>query len=373
MTLAHVGAVTTAFYRCALALPVLAVLAVLEQRRLGQRPLTSRLYAVAGRPVPRHRPGAVESRDRRCRRRRGDRARQPAGAVRGRVRLAGPAGAARTAVTWRAAGRTGGSRPGVRHARRSRGRPGSGGGRRLRPRHLGGLRLLPADPAHDRGHTPHVAGQLADATAGAAIGSVVIGLLFGGLSFGVSWPSLGWLLLLAMLSQTAGWLLITSSLPRLPAAMSSLLLLLQPAAALVLADVVLQRAADVVQIGGAVAGLPGRARGRQDRGAARAARTSPARHPPWRLRRCDGEQHVAVAQAGRGRIDGGASRRRPRAGNSMCKTADRSARLAKSQLGAALHAAAPPRSRHHASTAAAVCSGGRAADAASSRENSPQR
>src|SRR5215469_5475302 len=42
VTRAHVGAVTTAFYRCALALPVLVPLALLEQRKLGPRPLASR-------------------------------------------------------------------------------------------------------------------------------------------------------------------------------------------------------------------------------------------------------------------------------------------------------------------------------------------
>src|SRR5215813_13531573 len=46
VTLAHVGAVTTAFFRCALALPVLVPLAVLEQRRLGPRPHASRGYAI---------------------------------------------------------------------------------------------------------------------------------------------------------------------------------------------------------------------------------------------------------------------------------------------------------------------------------------
>src|SRR6202008_939994 len=46
ITLAHVGAITTAFFRCALALPVLVPLAVLEQRRLGRRPAASRGYAM---------------------------------------------------------------------------------------------------------------------------------------------------------------------------------------------------------------------------------------------------------------------------------------------------------------------------------------
>jgi drug/metabolite transporter (DMT)-like permease len=49
VTLAHVSPATTAFYRFALPLPVLAVLAAAEQRRFGRRPLASRGYAaVAG-------------------------------------------------------------------------------------------------------------------------------------------------------------------------------------------------------------------------------------------------------------------------------------------------------------------------------------
>jgi drug/metabolite transporter (DMT)-like permease len=102
------------------------------------------------------------------------------------------------------------------------------------------------------GQTLHVAGQLADATAGAAAGAVILGLPFGGVQLALSWHSLGWLLVLALLSQTAGWLLITSSLPRLPAAMSSLLLLLQPAAALVLAAIVLHEQPTLAQIAGAL-------------------------------------------------------------------------------------------------------------------------
>lgn len=98
----------------------------------------------------------------------------------------------------------------------------------------------------------HVAGPLTDATLGAAAGSLVIGLVFGSLQFGPPWRVLGWLLVLALTSQTVGWLLITSSLPRLPAAISSLVLLLQPAASLVLAAVVLSQRPTVLQVAGAV-------------------------------------------------------------------------------------------------------------------------
>jgi drug/metabolite transporter (DMT)-like permease len=99
--------------------------------------------------------------------------------------------------------------------------------------------------------TRHIAGPLCEATAGSAAGSALLGLAFGGFGFTIGWPSLGWLLLLAVTSQTIGWLLITSSLPRLPAAISSLTLLLQPAAAMLLAAAVLDEQPSLVQIGGA--------------------------------------------------------------------------------------------------------------------------
>jgi drug/metabolite transporter (DMT)-like permease len=100
--------------------------------------------------------------------------------------------------------------------------------------------------------TPHVAGPLAEATAGAALGSLLLGLVFGGLQLDVPWPSLRWLLVLSITSQTVGWLLITSSLPRLPAAISSLLLLLQPVAAMALAAAVLGERPSAAQLAGAV-------------------------------------------------------------------------------------------------------------------------
>jgi drug/metabolite transporter (DMT)-like permease len=98
----------------------------------------------------------------------------------------------------------------------------------------------------------HAAGPVTDATAGAAVTSLVFGLLFGGLDLHPIWPAVGWLALLALLSQTLGWLLITSSLPRLPAAVSSLLLLLQPGASLAIAAVVLGERPTLLQIIGAL-------------------------------------------------------------------------------------------------------------------------
>ena len=100
--------------------------------------------------------------------------------------------------------------------------------------------------------TPHIAGPLAEVTTTAALGSLLLGLAFGGLQLDVPWASLRWLLLVAVTSQTVGWLLITSSLPKLPAAVSSLLLLLQPVAAMGLAAAVLAEWPSLAQLAGAV-------------------------------------------------------------------------------------------------------------------------
>jgi drug/metabolite transporter (DMT)-like permease len=72
------------------------------------------------------------------------------------------------------------------------------------------------------------AGPLLDATATAAVLCVAAGLVIGDARLLPSWPSAGWLVTLALTSQVLGWLLITSSLPRLPAALTSLLLTVQP-------------------------------------------------------------------------------------------------------------------------------------------------
>jgi drug/metabolite transporter (DMT)-like permease len=100
--------------------------------------------------------------------------------------------------------------------------------------------------------TAHVAGPVADASAGTAIAALAFGLVFGGLTLHPLWPAIGWLAMLALLSQVAGWLLITASLPRLPAVASSLMLLLQPAVSLALAALILGQRVTPLQIVGAV-------------------------------------------------------------------------------------------------------------------------
>lgn len=77
------------------------------------------------------------------------------------------------------------------------------------------------------------AGPLLDATYGAAAGALVLGLFDSGFDLVPAWPSHGWLVLMALTVQVAGWLLIGSTLPLLPALAGSFLILLQPVLGLV--------------------------------------------------------------------------------------------------------------------------------------------
>ncbi|HVB42964.1 MAG TPA: DMT family transporter [Streptosporangiaceae bacterium] len=252
IALSAASAVSTAFYRSLLALPVLIILAALEQRRRGPRPLAQRLRAVTA--------GVFLAVDLIL----WAHAITDVGAgvatVLGNLQVLFVAGIAW--LFWR-------ERPnravamalpvvmlGVVLVSGLVGRTtaghhplaGVGYGIGTSIAYAGFLLIL----RRSSSGMAHVAGPVADATAGLAFASLAFGLVFGGLALHPIWPAVGWLALLALLSQTAGWLLITSSLPRLPAAVSSLLLLLQPAAALGLAAVILGQRPTLPQILGAV-------------------------------------------------------------------------------------------------------------------------
>lgn len=77
------------------------------------------------------------------------------------------------------------------------------------------------------------------ATVSATAISAAMAPLAGGLD-APSWPAHGWLVLVALCGQVAGWLLIAVSLPRLPAMLTSLTLVVQPVAAVLLAAAVLE-------------------------------------------------------------------------------------------------------------------------------------
>jgi drug/metabolite transporter (DMT)-like permease len=112
------------------------------------------------------------------------------------------------------------------------------------------------------------AGPLFDATAVSAVICVVAGPFVGGVDLVPSWPSHGWLVVLALTSQVVGWLLIAVSLPRVPAAVTSVILLLQPVASVLLAAAVLEERPSPLQLLGCgivLAGVVAATTGRRQR------------------------------------------------------------------------------------------------------------
>ena len=102
------------------------------------------------------------------------------------------------------------------------------------------------------------AGPLFDATFAAAIGCAVIGVAVGDLDLTPSLSATAWLIVLALTSQFFGWLLISVSLPRLPAAHASVMLTFQPVCSVVFAALLLGESPSRLQLAGAaciVAGL----------------------------------------------------------------------------------------------------------------------
>ena len=97
-----------------------------------------------------------------------------------------------------------------------------------------------------------VAGPLFDATATAAVVAIIAGLVVGDADLTPGWPGVGWLIVLALTSQVLGWLLITTSLPRLPAAMTSLVLTVQPVGTVALAALILGESPSGLQLVGVV-------------------------------------------------------------------------------------------------------------------------
>jgi drug/metabolite transporter (DMT)-like permease len=102
------------------------------------------------------------------------------------------------------------------------------------------------------------AGPLFDATFAAAIGCAAIGVAVGDLDLTPSLSATAWLIVLALTSQVFGWLLISVSLPRLPAAHASVMLTFQPVCSVLFAALLLGESPSRLQLSGAaciVAGL----------------------------------------------------------------------------------------------------------------------
>jgi drug/metabolite transporter (DMT)-like permease len=85
------------------------------------------------------------------------------------------------------------------------------------------------------------------ATAGVAL---LVGAPLGDLHLAPTWPGHGWLALYGVTSQFLGYVLISVSLPRLPAAVTSIILLVQPVMSVVLAMVLLREAPSALQLVG---------------------------------------------------------------------------------------------------------------------------
>jgi drug/metabolite transporter (DMT)-like permease len=101
------------------------------------------------------------------------------------------------------------------------------------------------------------AGPLFTATFASALGCAAIGAVVGDLDLTPSWAATGWLVVLALSSQVLGWLLISTSLPRLPAVTTSILLTFQPVCSVVFAALIVDESPSWLQLAGAACILAG--------------------------------------------------------------------------------------------------------------------
>ena len=110
--------------------------------------------------------------------------------------------------------------------------------------------------ASNRTQAP-AAGPLLEATAGAAVATALLGPLVSEVDFAPSWPAHGWLVALALVAQVGGWLLISYALPRLPAAETATVILLQPVLTMGWGALLFSERPSVIQLTGAALVLTG--------------------------------------------------------------------------------------------------------------------
>ncbi|REK19813.1 MAG: DMT family transporter [Actinobacteria bacterium] len=102
------------------------------------------------------------------------------------------------------------------------------------------------------------AGPLLEATVGAFVSALLLGLVLGrGLDLVPTFPAHGWLIALALTAQVFGWLLIGYALPRLPAVETATIILLQPVLTMVWGAVFFSESPSLLQMIGAVIVLGG--------------------------------------------------------------------------------------------------------------------
>jgi drug/metabolite transporter (DMT)-like permease len=106
-------------------------------------------------------------------------------------------------------------------------------------------------------HRP--AGPVAIATAVTAVGAGLFGAAVGDLNLQPSLPAHGYLMALGVLSQSVGYLLIQASLPKLPAVVTSVLLLIQPVTTVVFGATLLDEIPSLSQMAGVALVLSGMA------------------------------------------------------------------------------------------------------------------
>ena len=91
---------------------------------------------------------------------------------------------------------------------------------------------------------------VAIATVGAAVTSFAVGSFWQGIDLAPDARSLMWLVVLAVVGQVVGWVLIASALPRLASSTGASILLLQPVGAVLLGALVLAEVPGVLQLVG---------------------------------------------------------------------------------------------------------------------------
>jgi drug/metabolite transporter (DMT)-like permease len=91
---------------------------------------------------------------------------------------------------------------------------------------------------------------LFDATLAAAVVTLPAGWALGELDLAATAEAHAWLVTLALTSQVVGWLLISAALPRVPAAITSVVITLQPVCSVLLAMLLLDEAPSPLQLAG---------------------------------------------------------------------------------------------------------------------------
>jgi drug/metabolite transporter (DMT)-like permease len=255
--LAEVAPVTAAFFRCFYALPVLALLALIERRRYGPRARRDRLLALGA--------GVFFAADLICWHYSIKAVGAGLATVLGNIQVVLVAVIAWVTLGERPGSRTLGSIPIV----------------------FGGVVLISGvvgsgaygkDPLlgviygvvtaityaafililrQSGSDLRQPAGPLFDATLSAAVFSALAGVAIGDIDWVPGLESQAWLVLLALSSQVLGWLLISVSLPRLPAAVTSIVLMLQPMTTVLLGAVLLSEKPSAVQLSGVFVVLAG--------------------------------------------------------------------------------------------------------------------